>query len=157
MPHAWRNRPAASKMIPMQLSAWLNTPLGRRCLANEQRVVRQALDRVFGEQLVQIGGWGSPDTFLRSARTQRSSSTAGDDFRSSVLRDDDPEGNLRLEGRVVDETGNGVGGATVTIDSVPPRSVKFIGRGTSVVTCSPANSNIPIWHRPSKRTWRSSN
>jgi SAM-dependent methyltransferase len=58
-------------MLLMQLPAWLNTPLGRRCLANEQRVVRQALDRVFGEQLVQIGGWGSPDTFLRSARTQR--------------------------------------------------------------------------------------
>lgn len=56
----------------MSLSNWLNTPLGRRCLANEQRVVRQALDRVFGEQLLQIGAWGSHDTFLSYARTQRS-------------------------------------------------------------------------------------
>jgi SAM-dependent methyltransferase len=55
----------------MSLANWLNTPLGRRCLANEQRVVRQALDRVFGEQLLQIGAWGARDTFLRHARTQR--------------------------------------------------------------------------------------
>lgn len=56
----------------MSLANWLNTPLGRRCLANEQRIVRQALDRVFGEQLLQIGAWGARDTFLRYARTQRS-------------------------------------------------------------------------------------
>jgi SAM-dependent methyltransferase len=55
----------------MSLANWLNTPLGRRCLANEQRIVRHALDRVFGEQLLQIGTWGGRDTFLRFARTQR--------------------------------------------------------------------------------------
>jgi len=55
----------------MSLANWLNTPLGRRCLANEQRIVRRALDRVFGEQLLQIGTWGSHDTFLKYARTQR--------------------------------------------------------------------------------------
>lgn len=50
--------------------AWLETALGRRCLANEQHVVRQALDRVFGEQLLQIGAWGGRQDFLRHARTQ---------------------------------------------------------------------------------------
>jgi SAM-dependent methyltransferase len=50
---------------------WLATPLGRRCLANEQRLMRRALERVFGEQLLQIGTWGAPNTFLRYARTQR--------------------------------------------------------------------------------------
>lgn len=33
--------------------------------------MRQALDRVFGEQLLQIGAWGPRDAFLRYARTQR--------------------------------------------------------------------------------------
>jgi SAM-dependent methyltransferase len=50
---------------------WLATPLGRRCLANEQRLMRQALERVFGEQCLQIGAWGARNTFLRFARTQR--------------------------------------------------------------------------------------
>lgn len=54
-------------------TAWLETALGRRCLANEQRLVRQALDRVFGEQLLQIGSWGGRESFLRYARTQHES------------------------------------------------------------------------------------
>lgn len=49
---------------------WLETALGRRCLAAEQRVVRRTLERVFGEQLLQVGLWGAPDTFVRYARTQ---------------------------------------------------------------------------------------
>lgn len=53
------------------LADWLATPLGRRCLASEQRLVRRALERVFGEQLLQIGCWGGRNTFLRYARTQR--------------------------------------------------------------------------------------
>jgi SAM-dependent methyltransferase len=50
---------------------WLATPLGRRCLTNEQRLVRRVLDRVFGQDLLQIGSWGPDDAFLRYARTQR--------------------------------------------------------------------------------------
>ncbi|HVY66791.1 MAG TPA: methyltransferase domain-containing protein [Gammaproteobacteria bacterium] len=50
---------------------WLATPLGRRVLANEQRLIRQALERVFGEQFLQIGAWGARNAFLRHARTQR--------------------------------------------------------------------------------------
>jgi hypothetical protein len=54
---------------PMQPEHWLATPLGRRCLNNEQRLVRRMLDCVFGEQLLQIGTWGAPDQFIRYART----------------------------------------------------------------------------------------
>lgn len=50
---------------------WLSTPLGLRCLRAEQRLVRNALEQSFGEQLLQIGVWGEEDTFTRYARTQR--------------------------------------------------------------------------------------
>lgn len=63
---------------------WLATPLGRRCLANEQRLMRHALERVFGEQLLQIGAWGPRNTFLRHARTQR---RALIDWRTGVAAD----------------------------------------------------------------------
>ena len=58
---------------PKLSSTWFETPLGRRCLAAEQRLVRRALETVFGEQLLQIGAWGPADSFLRYARTQRRS------------------------------------------------------------------------------------
>jgi len=69
---------------------WLATPLGRRCLANEQRVIRGALDRLFGEQCLQIGAWGARNSFLRYARTQR---RALIDWRPQVAADliSDPE------------------------------------------------------------------
>lgn len=63
---------------------WLATPLGRRCLTNEQRLTRRALERVFGEQLLQIGAWGPRDSFLRHARTQR---RALIDWRPGVAAD----------------------------------------------------------------------
>jgi SAM-dependent methyltransferase len=55
----------------MQPSNWLGTPLGRRCLGHEQRLVRRALDCVFGIELLQVGTWGARDAFIRHARTQR--------------------------------------------------------------------------------------
>ena len=69
---------------------WLATPLGRRCLANEQRLIRGALERVFGEQFLQIGAWGARNSFLRFARTQR---RALIDWRPGVAADliSDPE------------------------------------------------------------------
>lgn len=69
---------------------WLATPLGRRCLANEQRLTRQALERVFGEQFLQIGAWGPHNAFLRYARTQRRALV---DWRTGVAADAlcDPE------------------------------------------------------------------
>jgi len=56
---------------PMQPTNWLGTPLGRRCLSNEQRLVRDVLDCVFGEEMLQVGTWGARDAFLSHARTQR--------------------------------------------------------------------------------------
>jgi len=55
----------------MQPSNWLATPLGRRCLATEQRLVRRLLDCVFGIEMLQLGTWGGRDQFMRYARTQR--------------------------------------------------------------------------------------
>lgn len=55
----------------MQPHEWLGTPLGRRCLKNEQRLVRRTLDCVFGDQLLQVGTWGESDQFTRYARTRR--------------------------------------------------------------------------------------
>ena len=75
---------------PTSVTEWLATPLGRRCLANEQRLVRGALERVFGEQLLQIGAWGGRNSFLRYARTQRRALV---DWRPGVAADliSDPE------------------------------------------------------------------
>ena len=65
-----KTRPGAYN-AGMQPTNWLATPLGRRCLSTEQRLVRRILDRVFGEELLQIGIWGATDAILRHARTQR--------------------------------------------------------------------------------------
>jgi SAM-dependent methyltransferase len=54
-----------------QQATWFATPLGQRFIADEQAVVASALETVFGEHLVQIGQWHSPETFLAHARTQK--------------------------------------------------------------------------------------
>jgi len=58
-------------VFPDALDEWLATPLGRTLLAREQAQVSAALDRVFGEQFLQIGHWGPRDAFLPYARTRR--------------------------------------------------------------------------------------
>jgi len=55
---------------PDMTSAWLTTPLGQALLAQEDRLVEEALDGMFGEECLQLGLWGEPRTFLRHARTQ---------------------------------------------------------------------------------------
>jgi len=67
-----------------QPTNWLSTPLGRRCLATEQRLVSRALERMFGEQLLQIGVWGTTDSFLPYSRTQRAASL---EWRGEVAAD----------------------------------------------------------------------
>lgn len=52
-------------------AAWFSTPLGQRFVTDEQAVVARLLDTVFGEHLVQIGQWYTPETFLAHARTQK--------------------------------------------------------------------------------------
>jgi len=50
---------------------WLQSPLGEALLAQEARVVEEALDGIFGEQCLQLGMWGDSRTFMRFTRTQR--------------------------------------------------------------------------------------
>lgn len=54
-----------------QIPGWLNSLTGRDLLREEVRQVRRALENVFGDQLVQIGGWGDAGLFRRLARTRR--------------------------------------------------------------------------------------
>jgi SAM-dependent methyltransferase len=54
-----------------QNPAWLKTLTGRNLLREEVRQVRRALDSIFGDQMVQIGGWGDAGLFRRLARTRR--------------------------------------------------------------------------------------
>ena len=54
------------------MEAWLDSPLGQRLTALETEAVGEVLEDVFGTQLLQIGRWGRPDTFLARARTRRS-------------------------------------------------------------------------------------
>jgi hypothetical protein len=56
---------------PRTPDSWLRTPLGRYLLEQEQAIVAQTLDSVFGQQLLQIGRWGPEKGFLSLARTQR--------------------------------------------------------------------------------------
>ncbi|MED5461477.1 MAG: hypothetical protein VYC03_02580, partial [Pseudomonadota bacterium] len=49
----------------VQPNQWLKTPLGRILLKQEERLVEQAFDGLFGEQCLQLGSWGESDTFLR--------------------------------------------------------------------------------------------
>lgn len=55
---------------------WLATPLGQALLQQEARVVEEAIDGFFGEQCLQLGVWGEAKTFIRFARTQRSTCVA---------------------------------------------------------------------------------
>lgn len=56
-----------------ELHEWLRTPLGSRLYALECKQVSEALQQIFGWQLLQIGFWGEDDALLADARTQRKS------------------------------------------------------------------------------------
>ncbi len=62
-----------SPHCPQSTTQWLETPLGGALLAQECRVVEEAFDGIFGEQCLQLGLWGEANSFLRHARTQRTS------------------------------------------------------------------------------------
>lgn len=55
---------------------WLRTPLGQALLAQESRLLEEALDGLFGVDCLQLGIWGEPKAFIRFARTQRSACIA---------------------------------------------------------------------------------
>lgn len=49
---------------------WLDTDGGQALQEQECRLAQSVLERVFGDQLVQIGLWGEPGLLLAAARTQ---------------------------------------------------------------------------------------
>jgi SAM-dependent methyltransferase len=49
---------------------WFETPLGRRVLQEETLLAREALEDVFGFDLLQIGHWGQARGMLGAVRTQ---------------------------------------------------------------------------------------
>ena len=53
-----------------QLSDWFEGPLGARVLREEAALAMQALDNVFGFELLQVGAWGPKRHLLDGARTQ---------------------------------------------------------------------------------------
>ena len=75
---------------PPEAMEWLTSPLGEALLAQEERIIEDALDGIFGEYTVQLGGWGPQGHFLRHTRTQRSvliESGPTTDGRSDVMAD----------------------------------------------------------------------
>ncbi|MBS93638.1 MAG: hypothetical protein CL799_04240 [Chromatiales bacterium] len=49
---------------------WLQTATGQSLLRQERIVASSVMERVFGDQIVQIGQWGPPGWLLEAARTQ---------------------------------------------------------------------------------------
>jgi SAM-dependent methyltransferase len=54
-----------------QLHHWLQSPVGQRVFALERKLMSEALQHVFGWQILQIGLWGDATGLLAEARTQR--------------------------------------------------------------------------------------
>src|SRR5690242_6549226 len=53
------------------LQHWLQSPVGQRVFALERKLMSEALQHVFGWQILQIGLWGEALGLLAEARTQR--------------------------------------------------------------------------------------
>jgi SAM-dependent methyltransferase len=62
------------------LCAWWDTPLGRSLLAAESELVGEAMEDVFGWELLQIGAWGNARELLARGRTRRQSLIAAPGF-----------------------------------------------------------------------------
>jgi protocatechuate 3,4-dioxygenase beta subunit len=95
------------------------------------------------------------------ASTERSGGGPAPEMR--VLQDDDPAGTLTLEGQVLGEGEQPVGGAVVAIDSNPPRSAKseadgsfsfdkLLPRAYTVVARAPAGVAGPVTARLSAKS-----
>jgi SAM-dependent methyltransferase len=59
------------EVVAKARSGWFDSPLGRRVLTLERKLLSEALSQVFGWQLLQIGDWGQAGQLMESARTQR--------------------------------------------------------------------------------------
>jgi SAM-dependent methyltransferase len=64
--------------------AWWASPLGGALLAAESQLLGEALEDVFGWELLQIGAWGAGRELLSGARTRRQSIVAPPGLSSSA-------------------------------------------------------------------------
>jgi SAM-dependent methyltransferase len=62
------------------LGRWWESPLGRALLAAESELLSEALEDVFGWELLQIGAWGNGRDLLAGGRTRRKSLVAAAAF-----------------------------------------------------------------------------
>jgi SAM-dependent methyltransferase len=62
------------------LSTWWESPLGRAVLAAESELLSEALEDVFGWELLQVGAWGNARDLLAGSRTRRKSLIAAAAF-----------------------------------------------------------------------------
>jgi SAM-dependent methyltransferase len=62
------------------LSAWWETPIARALLAAESELLSEALEDVFGWELLQVGAWGGGRELLAGSRSRRQSLVAGAAF-----------------------------------------------------------------------------
>ena len=75
--------PVRNSAIPDRdtaLAAWWDTPLGRSLLAAESELLAEAMEDVFGWELLQIGAWGNARELLARGRTRRQSLIASPGF-----------------------------------------------------------------------------
>jgi SAM-dependent methyltransferase len=66
------------------LSAWWESLLGRALLAAESELLSEALEDVFGWELLQIGAWGNGRDLLAGSRTRRKSLIAAAAFAGAA-------------------------------------------------------------------------
>jgi SAM-dependent methyltransferase len=70
-------------MLPA-LSHWLASPRGQALLAAETALVGDALEDVFGWEMIQVGAWGAGQELLARGRTRRKLVVHGDPGRLDV-------------------------------------------------------------------------
>src|SRR4030088_1403963 len=66
------------------LTAWWSGALGRALLAAESELVAEALEDVFGWELLQVGAWGGSRELLACSRTRRQTILATSGFREGA-------------------------------------------------------------------------
>jgi SAM-dependent methyltransferase len=66
------------------LTAWWQAPLGRALVAAESELLAEALEDVFGWELLQIGSWGGSRELLACSRTRRQTILAPPGFPAGV-------------------------------------------------------------------------
>ena len=65
------------------LDSWLTSGLGQAVLQAESELLVEALDDVFGWELLQLGLWGPPNALLSGCRTRRHAIVANDKARAA--------------------------------------------------------------------------